>query len=155
MRINTVFGETQTVLALKQPPNPLCHLTKATFTFSRINQKPSTSPNGLFRFECKDKHCNLCKIYIQGCKSFTTSNGFEWNILCLINCKSKNVLYYLKCCSCNGNTSSTSTSTSTNDLRLRVNNHISSCRLGISTDKFDNHVFNCRAKNNYTLEPYF
>ena len=53
---------------------------------------------------------------------------------------------------CNGNTSSTG---KTNDFRLRMNNHISSCRLGTSRDKFGNHVFNCRAKNNYTLEPYF
>ena len=68
-RISTVFGETQTGLALKQPPNLLRHLTKATFPSSHINQKPSTSPNGLFRFECKDKRCNLCKIYIQECKS--------------------------------------------------------------------------------------
>ena len=64
----------------------------------------------------------------------------------------KNVLYHLKCCSGHGNTSSTGKK---NDFRLRMNNHISSCRLGTSTDKFDNHVFNCRAKNNYTLEPYF
>ena len=151
-RINTVFGETQTVLALKQPPNLLRHLTRAKFTSNHIIQNPSTLPNGLFKFECKDKRCNLCKMYIQECKSFTTANGFIWNILCHINCKSKNVLYHLKCCSCNERTSSTG---KTNDFRLRMNNHISSCRLGTSSDTFDNHVFKCRAENNYSLEPYF
>ena len=36
-----------------------------------------------------------------------------------------------------------------------MNNHISSCRLGNSSDRFDNHVFHCRIKNNYTSEPFF
>ena len=33
-----------------------------------------------------------------------------------------------------------------------MNNYLSACRLGTSTDKFDNHVYNC--KNNDS-EPYF
>ena len=33
-----------------------------------------------------------------------------------------------------------------------MNNHISACRLGTSTDKFDNHVHNC---NDNKKEPYF
>ena len=36
-----------------------------------------------------------------------------------------------------------------------MNNHISECRTGNSSDKFDIHVFNCRKKHNYNTEPYF
>ena len=44
----------------------------------------------------------------------------------------------------------------TDDLRLRTNNHISGCRLGNSTDKFDNHVFKCAEIMSLPLvEPYF
>ena len=41
----------------------------------------------------------------------------------------------------------------TNDLGLRMNKHMSSCRLGTSSDKFYNHVFKCRAENSNCLEP--
>ena len=36
-----------------------------------------------------------------------------------------------------------------------MNNHISECRTGNTTDKFDTHVFNCRKNNDYNTEPYF
>ena len=45
----------------------------------------------------------------------------------------------------------------TNDFRLRLNNHISACRLGGSTDVFDNHVYECRRKHGPAgdVEPFF
>lgn len=148
-RIQTVFGNTKTVLALKQPANLLRQLTRAKFTTNTISD---VTQNGLFKNECNDTRCNLCKTYIQQCSSFKTANGYTWNIKCHINCRSKNVLYYLKCCSCKGKTTYTG---KTNDLRQRTNNHISGCRLGDKSDKFDNHVYRCRIKNNYTHEPFF
>ena len=37
-----------------------------------------------------------------------------------------------------------------------MNNHISACRHGNSTDKFDNHVYNCTQAMQVSLvEPYF
>ena len=37
-----------------------------------------------------------------------------------------------------------------------MNNHITPCRYGISTDKFDNHAFKRSNKNLYVAkEPYF
>ena len=39
-----------------------------------------------------------------------------------------------------------------NNLRYRTNNHISGCRTGKSTDKFDLHVFEC---NKQHIEPFF
>ena len=36
-----------------------------------------------------------------------------------------------------------------------MNNHISSCKHGTGSDKFDKHVYECRLKNNHHSEPYF
>ena len=36
-----------------------------------------------------------------------------------------------------------------------MNNHISECRTGRSSDKFDIHVFNCRKRHDFNIEPYF
>ena len=103
-------------------------------------------------YKCNSNICRLCKDgYIQECKSFVTSNGLEWQIKCHINCNSKNVLYFLKCTSC----MTTTYTGKTNNLRLRMNGHKSSANLGTSSDIFDNHVFNCRLKVKYNLEPKF
>ena len=41
-------------------------------------------------------------------------------------------------------------------LRDRMNNHISDCRLGGSTDLFDKHVFECKKQHEEPdQEPYF
>ena len=50
----------------------------------------------------------------------------------------KNVTYFLKCSSCNYSTKYIS---KTVDLHSRMNNHITSCRLGGSMDK------SCRTRN--------
>ena len=36
-----------------------------------------------------------------------------------------------------------------------MNVHISSCRLGTTTNIFDKHVYRCRLLHNYHTEPYF
>ena len=108
---------------------------------------------GLYRYECKDAHWNLCTLYKQECSSFITSNGDNWKIRCHINCHSIiNVLYLLSCNSYNGNTAYTS---KTVNFRNRMNNHITACHYGTYTNKFDNHIFECSNKNEYfAKEPY-
>ena len=67
-----------------------------------------------------------------------------------VTCESKNVIYFLKCTRYNYSTTYIG---KTVDLRSRMNNHITSCRLGRSTDKFDNHVFYCM--QNQKQKPFF
>ena len=68
-------------------------------------------------------------------------------------CHSTNVLYVLSCNSCNGNITYTG---KTVNFRHRTNNHMTACRHGIPTDKFDNHVFKCSNKDKHIAkEPYF
>lgn len=98
------------------------------------------------------KRCKLCKLYIQECKSFNTSNNVEWFVQCRISCNSDNVIYYLKCLACSFKVTYTG---KTNHMRPRMNNHITGCRHGESTDIFDNHVYNCRLKHNNLNEPFF
>ena len=106
----------------------------------------------LMEFKCNNKRCKLCKLYLQECKSFTTSNGFKWEIKCNISCNSRNVIYFLICNFCNH----VSNVGKTDILRDRTNNHITACRNGKSSDIFDNHVHNCAIEKNLELkEPYF
>ena len=82
--IKQIFGETQTVLSLKQPPNLLRLLSK--------NRKKSWLPQRLFN--CNNKNCKLCALYIKPCASFKTSNNVIWYIRSHITCQSKNVIYF-------------------------------------------------------------
>ena len=93
----------------------------------------------------------LCGLYIKPCPNLKTSNNFIWYIRIQITRQSKNVIYFLKCTSSNY---STTYIAKTIDLRSRMNNHITSCRVGGSTDKFDNHVFYCM-QNQKQQEPLF
>ena len=137
------------MIAYRQPPNILRYVTKAAFT-SQPPTISTTQRNGLFK--CNNVRCKLCSLYIQECTSFKTYNGYEWQIRCPINCNSVNVLYYLKCTWCNVETTYTG---KTNNMRLRINNHITACRHGDSTDKFDIHVYQCRQKHENSNEPFF
>ena len=142
-RLREIFGNANTILSLRQPPNLLRQLTKAEF--GRTNPPKE---NGIFK--CTNKRCILCKSYLQPVKSFICANGFEWHIKSHITCKSVNVNYYLECLSCNAKETYTGKTTI---FRSRLNVHISSCRTGRSTNKFDLHVFNCGT--NPKTEPYF
>ena len=144
-RLREVFQNSKLVLSQKQPPNILNLVSQAKFS----SKKDTTVRNGLFK--CNDKRCKLCNLYIQSCKSFVASNKKEWEIRTNIKCSSKNVIYYLSCNGCNGQTTYIG---KTVDFRLRMNNHISSCRLGTSSNKFDNHVFKCFGHDEL-IEPYF
>ena len=107
---------------------------------------------GLFA-ECTDPRCKLCSLgYIQQCKTFVCSNGKTWEIRCHINCDSVNVIYYLVCNMCNVETYAGKTWQKT---RGRLNDHISKCRTGHGTNKFDKHVHDCGTKNGNLKAPYF
>ena len=80
------------------------------------------------------------------------SNGETWETKCFANCNSLNVLYFVVCNFCNEVTNVGKT----DDCRERTNNHISGCRHGRTTDKFDNHVFECAQKKGMiSVEPFF
>ena len=148
-RVNEVFANHKTVLALKQPPNLLRQLTRAKFSSDSTATGGSKIP-GLFK--CSRGNCKLCKLYIQECTSFQTANNVEWHIKSNITCQSKNVIYFLKCICCN---LSTSYIGKTKCFRARMNNHISECRSGNTSDIFDRHVFKCKEINDINQEPYF
>ena len=145
-RLKGVFGNHTPILALKQPPNILRQLTSAKFS-SAVSVPPES---GLFR--CSDNKCRLCRFYIQQCSSFTVANGTEWTIKSHITCQSKCVVYYLVCVFCNGDVSKTG---KTNIFRKRMNNHISDCRSGDTSDKFDIHVHQCMKKHKKYDPPFF
>ena len=131
-KLKKSFDKCKVMHALKQPRNLLGLLSKPKVE-NFISEK-----YGLYRYECKNSRCNLCALYIQKCSRFITWNGCNWKIRFDINCHSANVLYILLCNSCNGNTTY---SGKTVNFRHRMNNDITACRYGTSTDKFDNHVF--------------
>ena len=142
-----VFDKCKVIHALKQPEN-LLHLLSKPKVQNCVSKKFS-----LYRYESKDSCCNLCASYIQEYSIFITSNGYYWKIRCHINCHSINVLCYLSCNSCNGNTTCTS---KTVNFRHRMNNNITACHYGTSTEKFDNHVFkSINQNNNVNKEHYF
>ena len=92
--INEIFGETQTVLSLKQQTN----LLRLLF----INKKPPRSLKGLFN--CNNINCKLCALYIKPCDSFKLSSNIIWYIRSHITYQSKNFTYSLKCTRCNCST---------------------------------------------------
>ena len=142
-RLQNVFKNSKIVMALKQPPNLLKQLSRAEFNSTTTPQEET----GIF--VCGRSNCELCKRYLKPCTSFTTSNSTEWHVKSKITCHSKHVIYFLKCRSCNGNTTYTG---KTNNLRKRMNCHISECRSGITSDRFDKHVHRC---NSTLSEPFF
>ena len=140
------FDKCKVIQILKQPKNLLRLLNKPKV------QNCISEKYGLYRYECKDSRCNLCASYIQECSNFITSNGYNWKIRCQINCHSTNALYFLSCNFCSGNTTYTF---KTVNFRHRMNNHITTCSCGTSTNKFGNHVFKWSSKTERVAkEPY-
>ena len=105
--------------------------------------------HGLYRYECKDSCCNLWASYIQECSSLIPLNGYNWKIRCHVYCHSINVIHFY-------HVTLVMVNSKTVNFRQRMNNYMTACRYGASTDKFDNHVFKCSNKNErVTKEPYF
>ena len=57
-------------------------------------------------FNCNNETCILCALCIKPFASFKTSNIVIWYIRSHITCQSKNVIYLLRCTSCNYTTTS-------------------------------------------------
>ena len=51
-------------------------------------------------FNCNNESSILCALFIKPCASFATSNNVIWYITSHITCQSKNVIYFLRCTSC-------------------------------------------------------
>ena len=137
------FSTKQVIAAHRQPQNLLRLLTTAKFPASSTTNKE----NGIFL--CHRSNCKICSMYLQECTHFQTRVG-TWEIRAHLTCNSKYVLYYLQCAVCDEETYTGKT----NDFRLRTNNHISCCKSGNGTDKFDNHVYRCN-KTVKKPEPLF
>ena len=142
-RLQTAFKDTKVVLATKQPQNLLRQISRAAFS----SLPPQLPPPGIIT--CTRPNCDICIYYLQPCTSFVTANNTEWIVRSRITCHSKNVIYYLKCLSCN---EATTYGGQAEVLRARTNNHISHCRTGNTSCKFDLHVREC---NPELIEPFF
>ena len=142
-RLITAFNNTKVVLAQRQPPNLLRQISRAEFT----SQPSESSPPGIYT--CTRPNCDLCKLILQPCTSFMTSNGTEWVVRSRITCQSKMVIYFLKCLSCN---EFETYSGKAKHIRKRTNNHISHIRTGHTDDIFDHHVRRCIPN---LIEPFF
>ena len=154
-RLEEVLENVKVVAAYKQPPNLGRLLTHAKFRDTTTNEEQSTTPKvnpGIFA-SCTDPRCKLCSLgYIQQCTSFECANGKVWEIKSHITCNSKNVIYYLVCNMCNVVSNAGKTE---QKLRGRMNDHISKCKSGKGTDKFDKHVHECGKKHRSLEPPYF
>ena len=107
---------------------------------------------GLCRYECKKSRCNFSGLHIQECSSFITLDGYNSKIRCHINCHSINVLYFLSCNSCDGGSIYTG---KTVNFRQRMNNHITTCHYGTSTNTFDM-FYKCSSEKGHVVkEPFF
>ena len=156
-RIKNVFNNCTFMQAYKQPKNLLRQLTKAVFSTPQgpLDNNMNETHKEAALVKCKSSKCKLCQLYIQPCDSFQTSNGTVWQIRNRIDCNSLNVLYWLKCMKCKKKDATTNTG-KTWDFRERMNNHISACRNGRSSDLFDEHVYHCKQKHpDPDAEPYF
>ena len=85
------------------------------------------------------------------------SNGQIWGIHREIDCHSVNVIYYLKHKMCNGKEICIGKTIEVymKGDKVRINQHISDCKTGISACKFPRHVHYCGIKNHCFQEPFF
>ena len=152
--VRHIFSQIRIVEAIKQPKSIIRTITNIDFMNSNDIIIERERP-GLYA-ECKDKRCNLCQQgYIQEGTSFVTSNNVTWNIKSHITCNSKNVLYFLVCNMCKINIPTSKTGKTWTTYRERLNNHISDCKTGNTSDTFDLHVHKCGIINKCLKPPYF
>ena len=108
-------------------------------------------------YKCNDKRCKICQNYSNETNKFTISNGQLWEIRREIDCHSVNAVCYLKCKVCNEKETyiGKTIGDDTKGFKVRVNQHISDCKIKISTCKFLRHVCDCGIKNKCLKEPFF
>lgn len=146
-RLINAFHDVKFIHAYRQPPNLL-----RSFTHSKFEQKKKNEVEIVGVFKCGSDKCKICVSYLQLGTQVRMSNGFMWEVKCFGDCNSLNVLYFQICNVCNV----ASKIGKTDNFRDRTNNHISGCRWGNTSDKFDNHVFECwKGKNMGPPETFF
>lgn len=144
-RMQKAFKDVKLINAYQQPPNLLRTLSSSKFINGDVTIKP-----GVYR--CQDKRCKICNLYLQIGDSVLMLDSSTWEVRASANCNSLNVIYFFVCNHC-GEESNIG---KTDNFRERTNNHITGCRWGRSTDKFDNHVFKCaQEKGMAFIEPFF
>ena len=142
-RIKKAFENVTFMQAFRQPANLIRSLSHSEFRLNNVRE--------IGVFKCNDKRCKVC-TYIQEGTQILMSNGVMWETRCYANCNSHNVLYFLLCNFCYYD----SYIGKTDIIRERTNNHISCCRHGTGTDKFDRHVHECaKSKGMPLIEPFF
>ena len=136
-------------LSQRQPKNLLRLLSS-----SSISRNPSL-PKGFFKRN--DKRCEICRLYLIESSEFELANRKIWKIKTNITCRSRNIIYYLKCKFCMYETYIGKTvGDHIHVIKTRMSNHITESRSGVSTCKFPILVFNCIKRNNRQLEePFF
>ena len=135
-----------------QPKNLLQSLTQARFN-TEINA--FQQQNALF--ECIDKRCNICLLYIVQGNCLILSNNMRWELRSHVTWRSINIIYYLKCNMCKKKGTYIGKTVGGNlvGFKSRMNQHISDNRMGDSAYKFPIHVYKCSLKNKCLNEPFF
>ena len=119
-----------------------------------ITYNPSL-PTGIFKYN--DKRCKICRLYLIECSEFELANREIWKIKTNITCRSRNIIYYLKCkFSMYEIYIGKTVGHYNHGFKIRMNNYITESRSGTSTCKSPIHIFNSIKINNRQLEePFF
>ena len=85
------------------------------------------------------------------------SNGQVCVIRREVECHSFSVIYSLECKMRNEKETyiEKTIEDTTKGLKVRISQHVSDCKAGISACKFPRHVYDCGIKNNCLQEPFF
>ena len=150
VHLKSVYKDTNFIVSLKHSEHLYRELASSRFISNFKNRKPGT-------YKCSDKRCKICQNYLSETNKFTMSNGQVWEIRSETDCHSVSVIYYLKSNMCNKKETYIGKTIrgNTKGFKVRINQHISDCKTGISTCKFLRHVCDCGIKNNCLEEPFF
>ena len=124
--IKGIFQESNIFLSQCQPKE----LLRLLSNFS-ISRNPSLL-KGIFK--CNDKRCKICRLYITECSEFELANRKIWKMKTNITCRSRNIVYYLKCKLCMYETYIGKTiGDQIHGFKTIMNSHITESRSGVST----------------------
>ena len=82
-------------------------------------------------------------------------NNMRWELRSYVFCKDINIIYYLKCNVYKKAYIGKMARNNFVDFKIRINQHISHFRTGISICNFPMHVYHCAKKNNCLKKLYF
>ena len=149
--LKSIYKDMNFIVSLTKPKTLYWKLTSSRFISDfKIIRKPET-------YICIDKRCKICQNYLNETNKITISNGQVWEIHRETDCYSANVIYYLKCKMCNKkrNIYWENNRRQYEGFEVRINQHISECKTGVSTWKFPRHVNDCGIENSCLEESFF